>query len=89
MLGYLYFEVLVLNLAGGVLTVSLESILATIPAGDTMIGLQGGSAVGKSSIGMALAARLSAPLYDIGTVFRAMTAVAQIRGIDLNNAAAC
>jgi cytidylate kinase len=72
-----------------VIEVSLKSILASIPAGDMMLGLQGGSSVGKSLIGTALAERLGAEFYDIGTVFRAMTAVAQIRCLNLGDEVAC
>jgi cytidylate kinase len=67
----------------------LAEVLANIPDGDMIIGLQGGSAVGKSTVGAALARRLRGRVYDIGTVYRAMTAVARIRNLDLSDAAAC
>lgn len=68
---------------------SLAEVIADISDGSMIIGLQGGSAVGKTTVGLALARRLRARVYDIGTVFRAMTAVARIRGIDVADAAAC
>lgn len=68
---------------------SFAAVTASVPPGPMLIGLQGDSGTGKTTLGIDLARRLGTSAYDIGTLFRAVVATLQVRRMNPDDVDAC
>jgi cytidylate kinase len=71
------------------MTRGFAAVTASVPSAPMLIGLQGDSGIGKTTLGVDLAERLGVPWYDVGMVFRALAEVIRRQGINPSDKAAC